>query len=298
MFEELSNPAQATKERSVGVVKVNSQNMKDIKEILDNYSEQPSEEVWERLSARLDTEMPVKQTRKSVWKWAAVAATVIVVSGGVLFGVMRHQPNNEEVTAMNVTENAVETQPQEAGVETQNVAFPQEEESSTTVETQGHVSSQEEEAPASIEPRVRASQPTETTPPAPATKETPKTNVRQEVLPPNSTLAKQLAADPVLRNLTDGDVEWTKPAHLSIPNLFTPNGDGVNDLFVIEGLDQYTDPNLVIRDKNGRVVYQSSRYQNTWDGGSCPEGTYNYEFTFSYNGIKSQATGKVRIIRT
>jgi len=299
VLEELSNPTQATQERSVGVVKVNSQsqNMKDIKDILENYSEQPSQEVWERLSARLDAEMPVHQTRKSVWKWASVAATVIIVGGGVLFGVMRHQHNNEGVTAMNTTEKTVGAQPQEAVVETQNVASLQEEEPSTVVETSERASVGEEEPPANVETRSRASQPSETQP-APAATSTPQTNVRQEVLPPNSTLAKQLAADPVLRNLTDGSVEWSKPAHLSIPNLFTPNGDGVNDLFVIEGMEQYSDPRLVIRDKNGRVVYQSNHYQNSWDGGNCPDGVYHYEFTFAYNGIENQAVGKVRIMRS
>ena len=269
--------------------------MKDIKEILDNYSEQPSEEVWERLSARLDTEMPV-QTRKSVWKWAAVAAIVIAVSGGVTFGILRHQHNNEEVTAMNVTENTVEMQSQEVGVETRDHASLQEEEPAAAVETLRTTSLQDEEPPAVTETRVREPQPAEA-PAAPAATESPKANVRQEVLPSNSTLAKQLAADPVLRNLSDGDVEWTKPTHLSIPNLFTPNGDGVNDLFVIEGLEQYTSPKLVIRDKSGRPVFQSNNYQNTWGGENCPDGVYSYEFTFSYKGIENQATGKVRIIR-
>ncbi|MBP5495714.1 MAG: gliding motility-associated C-terminal domain-containing protein [Bacteroidales bacterium] len=275
--------------------------MKDIKDILDHYSEQPSEEVWERLNARLDAEMPVQQPRKSAWKWAAVTATVIAVSGGVLFGVMRHQSNNEEITAMNVTEKTVEAQPQEADVpevETLHETSPQEEEPSTTVETNVRAAQREEEPPANVETRNRVAQPAETQAPAPATKEVPKTNVRQEVLPPNSTLAKQLAADPVLRNLTEGGVEWTKPAHLSIPNLFTPNGDGVNDYFVIEGLEQYTDPNLVIRDKSGRIVYQSNHYRNSWDGGNCPDGVYSYEFTFAYNGIENQAVGKVRIMRS
>jgi gliding motility-associated-like protein len=126
---------------------------------------------------------------------------------------------------------------------------------------------------------------------------TPRTNVRQEVLPPNSTLAKQLAADPVLRTLSDENVEWTPPTHLSIPNLFTPNGDGVNDMFVIEGLEGYSSPRLVVRDKNNRIVYQSANYRNNWDGGSCPEGVYSYEFTFTYQGIENQAVGKVRIMR-
>ena len=125
----------------------------------------------------------------------------------------------------------------------------------------------------------------------------PKTNVRQEVVPANSTLAKQLAADPVLKNLSDESVDWSLPVSLSIPNLFTPNDDEVNDLFVIEGLENYTSPRLVVRDKNNKVVYQSNAYKNTWGGEDCPEGVYSYEFTFKYNGIENMATGKVRIMR-
>ena len=118
------------------------------------------------------------------------------------------------------------------------------------------------------------------------------------VLPPNSTLAKQLAADPVLKRLSDDGVDWSMPVHLSIPNLFTPNNDGVNDLFVIEGLENYSSPRLVVRDKNNKVVYQNNAYKNTWGGEDCPEGVYNYEFTFVYNGIENQAMGKVRIMRS
>ena len=181
---------------------------------------------------------------------------------------------------MNTTEQIVETPQQESVVpvvETQNLASPQTNESDASAKR-----------PVVETPDV-ASPKTETV--------NPRTNVRQEVLPPNSTLAKQLAADPVLRTLSDENVEWTPPTHLSIPNLFTPNGDGVNDMFVIEGLESYSSPRLVVRDKNNRIVYQSANYRNNWDGGSCPEGVYSYEFTFTYQGIESQAVGKVRIMR-
>ena len=276
--------------------------MKDIKEILDNYNEQPSEDVWSRLEARLDAEMPVRRSRNTVWKWAAIAVGIIAIGGGVAFGILRQSLHNEDLAATEITEQAVETQPQEA------VTSPQEEESPVVVETQNvasphdvtspqNVASPQEKSPTVAESRQTPSKQPET-PAKPATKEAPKTNVRQEVLPPNSTLAKQLAADPVLRTLSDENVEWTPPAHLSIPNLFTPNGDGVNDKFVIEGLENYTSPRLVVRDKNNRIVYKSGSYQNSWDGGNCPDGVYNYEFTFLYNGIENQATGKVRIIRT
>ncbi len=49
-------------------------------------------------------------------------------------------------------------------------------------------------------------------------------------------------------------------------NVFTPNGDGINDRFVIKNLDQYPNNKLQIFDRNGKVVYEQNNYANTWDG--------------------------------
>lgn len=271
-------------------------NMKDIKEILDNYTETPSDAVWERLNARLDAEMPTNKPNSSIWKWLVSALAVVAVVGGVAFGVWKHQLDNQNLMAMSTTGRTVETPQQEpvAEVETQAPVALQDEKEAPEVETQKVAPVQTNESEVPVKSTVAetpnpASQKTETV--------SPSINVRQEVLPPNSTLAKQLAADPVLRTLSDENVEWTPPTHLSIPNLFTPNGDGVNDLFVIEGLENYSSPRLVVRDKNNRIVFQSQHYQNNWGGDNCPDGVYTYEITFLFNGIESQATGKVRIMR-
>jgi gliding motility-associated-like protein len=48
--------------------------------------------------------------------------------------------------------------------------------------------------------------------------------------------------------------------------VFTPNGDGINDFFVIRNIDVYTDNRLTIYDKNGRLVYDKNGYLNNWDG--------------------------------
>ena len=65
---------------------------------------------------------------------------------------------------------------------------------------------------------------------------------------------------------------------LIIPNIFTPNGDGRNDRFVIAGAEAYDHNRLVVTDRNGVVVYESSDYRNDWDGGDQPNGTYFYLF--------------------
>lgn len=264
--------------------------MQELKEIFEQYQEKPSEEMWGRISERLDAEMPVGKTiavqRKAFWKWAAVVLSVLAVGGGITFGVLRHHQNVPQIAQTDVEV----TIPDE-----QSVAVTEVEPTTETVVSETDVVSPETE----IEPKPHKTEtaPVEKQVSEPKELAAPKSNVRQEVLPANSTLAKQLAADPVLKNLSDDSVDWSLPRHLTIPNLFTPNGDGVNDLFVVEGLEHYGSPRLLVRDKNGRVVYQSSEYRNTWSGENCPDGVYQYELTFTYNGIENQATGKVRIIR-
>ncbi len=73
---------------------------------------------------------------------------------------------------------------------------------------------------------------------------------------------------------------------LVIPQGFSPNGDGVNDLFVIRGIGAYPDNNLNILNRWGNVIYKMKGYDNTWNGKSSeglkfgsddlPEGTYFY----------------------
>ncbi len=275
--------------------------MKDIKSILENHSEQPSEEVWQRLSERLDAEMPVHKTlvreKSMFWKWAAVVLSVVAI-GGITFGVIRYHHNNQNVITQNKLENTenkeVGKSSAENAVEVAAVENVVPEAVTETVQVESTPASK----PAEKADQVSGTKRGAAEDSRPAAQPVPKTNVRQEVLPPNSTLAKQLAADPVLKTLSNDNVDWSLPTHLSIPNIFTPNNDGVNDFFVIEGLENYTAQRLVVRDKNNRIVYQSGAYANNWGGENCPDGVYNYELTFAYNGIENQAIGKVRIMRS
>jgi len=67
---------------------------------------------------------------------------------------------------------------------------------------------------------------------------------------------------------------------LEASTLITPNGDGVNDKFIIKNVDYYPNNTLKIFDKSGRVIYTQKAYANQWDGtlnGSpLAEGTYYY----------------------
>ncbi|MCY4418433.1 MAG: gliding motility-associated C-terminal domain-containing protein [Cytophagales bacterium] len=65
---------------------------------------------------------------------------------------------------------------------------------------------------------------------------------------------------------------------LFIPNVFTPNGDGKNEKFVI---DSPYSLSLLVLNKNGSVVFQQDNYDNSWEGSFLPSDVYFYQVFFS-----------------
>lgn len=61
-----------------------------------------------------------------------------------------------------------------------------------------------------------------------------------------------------------------------IPNIFTPNGDGLNDRFEIKNLHLYQENEISIINRWGNSVYEKKGYENIWDGNGLDEGTYFY----------------------
>lgn len=63
---------------------------------------------------------------------------------------------------------------------------------------------------------------------------------------------------------------------ISIPNVITPNSDGQNDTWVINGLYR-GGSSVKVFNRWGNLVFSSANYANTWRGGGLPDGTYFYE---------------------
>jgi gliding motility-associated-like protein len=82
------------------------------------------------------------------------------------------------------------------------------------------------------------------------------------------------------------------PQSLFIPEGFSPNGDGINDVFVIRGATGLT-ISLEVFNRWGHMIYKNEDYQNDWDskpntgivvGGDAngvPSGTYYYVIKLS-----------------
>lgn len=79
-----------------------------------------------------------------------------------------------------------------------------------------------------------------------------------------------------------------------IPNVFSPNGDGLNDRFEIDGIIG-TRNTVRIFNRWGRVVFEAKDYRNTWTGGDLSDGTYFYEVVVE--GDPKPYAGHVTILK-
>jgi gliding motility-associated-like protein len=91
----------------------------------------------------------------------------------------------------------------------------------------------------------------------------------------------------VARVPMDGDI--------FIPNIFTPNEDGFNDVFYIRNLPiESRKVNLVISNRWGKQVYANKNYQNNWKGEGATDGVYFYQLSINN---ATPITGWVEVLR-
>jgi len=102
-------------------------------------------------------------------------------------------------------------------------------------------------------------------------------------------------------------VDYTACPLYTLPNFFTPNGDGFNDTFVPITNSSVDHVDMKIFSRWGRIVYKTSDPQINWDGNdintksACADGTYLficdvYEITLS--GIQQRTIqGSITLLR-
>jgi gliding motility-associated-like protein len=85
-----------------------------------------------------------------------------------------------------------------------------------------------------------------------------------------------------------------------IPNVFTPNGDNINDYWKLEDTFLFSDTEIKIYGRFGRLIFQSIGYRLPWNGtnsngNDVPDGVYFYTIEIG-NGF-DPITGTVSILR-
>ena len=80
-------------------------------------------------------------------------------------------------------------------------------------------------------------------------------------------------------------------------NIFTPDGDGINEGFIIKGIESFPNSDLQVYIRWGTLVFESLNYsnQNPWDGKNVEDGVYFWILNRS-DGVKPSPSGYVQVI--
>lgn len=84
---------------------------------------------------------------------------------------------------------------------------------------------------------------------------------------------------------------------------FSPNDDGINDVFIIKNIENYPDNNVLIYNRWGNRIFGMEGYtnKNGWNGtfedGLSPDGVYFYVIKVTVNGTEEVHSGPVTISR-
>jgi gliding motility-associated-like protein len=105
----------------------------------------------------------------------------------------------------------------------------------------------------------------------------------------------------------DGLPDYLDPisCNVWVPEVFTPNWDGKNDVLVINGIFAYPENEFKVYNRWGTLVFKSKGYQNSWAGtndeqvylyeSELPDGTYFY--VLDLNNGETPMKGFIQITR-
>ena len=86
--------------------------------------------------------------------------------------------------------------------------------------------------------------------------------------------------------------ETCKDAFVTLPNAFSPNNDGINDLYTLRDVVLCGKMHIRVYNRWGNLVFEDVDWNNQWDGRSgngenLPQGTYFIEIVFGRGFVKS-----------
>jgi gliding motility-associated-like protein len=123
------------------------------------------------------------------------------------------------------------------------------------------------------------------------------------VMPQQTITYRLTATNSIGCSQYDEVIVTVLPYCIKVKNAFTPNGDGVNDTWMV--YDQYEclkNVRAQVFNRYGSKVYESTNYRNEWrgtyNGKSLPDATYYYVLDFTLiTGTVVQVRGDVTILR-
>jgi gliding motility-associated-like protein len=90
---------------------------------------------------------------------------------------------------------------------------------------------------------------------------------------------------------------------IKIPNAISPNGDNVNDDWVIENIEGFPNCEVEVYNRYGTLVWKSTGYKTNWagvnyrNGEVLPDGTYFYVIDLKSEVFKDPYKGYIQIVK-
>ena len=127
-----------------------------------------------------------------------------------------------------------------------------------------------------------------------------KADILNPVASPEETTTYILTVTDIVTGcINKGSVKVLVNKMPEVPNTFSPNGDGINDFWVIENLETYTNVTVTVFNRNGEKVFSSNGYASPWDGtykgSQLATGTYYY--LIDPKKGRNKLSGSITILR-
>jgi gliding motility-associated-like protein len=89
------------------------------------------------------------------------------------------------------------------------------------------------------------------------------------------------------------------PFYFNVPNAFTPNGDGLNDIFrPVATSDLIRQFSMVIYNRCGQMIFETTIPTEGWDGKDAPAGVYSWFISYSnHTGKVFKMRGSVSLLK-
>lgn len=292
-------------------------------DIFENYSETPSPECWSNLSNHLDKlphHMPPATDPSSVIMQiiqstiGKIGIGVAVVSG--ISATVYFTTKNDDVTKEAVNQTVVETTQivptddvntmtlpaDETTISLPNTKLkkenPENKEKNLTTEDQIVIVNSKENINHAFQNDSIQTMPTSSQ----------NQSLKQTEIHPNQTINPSMTKKQSVKEqktnevtlpseLPENQTEEIMQPRFNIPDIITPNGDNINDFFVIENPDDVTEGHLYVYSITGKVLYENNNYHNEWNGQHLPDGLYLYIYKFIYKEREFIRKGTITIKR-
>ena len=307
--------------------------MKDIKDILSNYQEQPTGRCWESIEQQLSTMFPdhsgdanggasgssssgagnvaqqaatfgSKAIAITAGSVAVTAITTIVIINIVNDDAAQITQNIETPTvvvdSVNQEDAAIAKDTvllTDALVENLNQQENSNQNHPISLNSENNIP--ENNPPTANPSNTFGSTPTTSTVNTPVVSEKPAVAEQPKEKPVPTPKPAPISVidqdDPAINNMKE-PLDMPESIVIKIPNIFTPNGDGYNDYFEIVGIEHCQNNRLMIQDSDGKMIFSVKDYQNNW-GQDAKDGVYFYFFTYQLRGVEQSSKGRVVVKR-